>query len=119
MALVVEDEFLVSLGVTALLEDLGYEVLGPIARLQDAYRAAEREKLDLGVLDINLAGELSWPVARVLQSRGVPFLFLTGYLEANANRPVDLAGAPMCPKPFAESLLRAEIDSLTRRRDRD
>jgi CheY-like chemotaxis protein len=99
-ALLVEDEFLVSLHVGGLLKDLGFEVVGPAARLADGLRRADQEdELAVGVLDINLAGELSWPIARLLRARGVPVIFVSGYSVPLANLPPDLADAPLCTKP--------------------
>jgi DNA-binding NarL/FixJ family response regulator len=74
--LVVEDEFLVSLATTDLLESIGCEIVGPAASLATAVQLAQLEALDAAVLDINIAGELIWPAAAELQHRRVPFLFV-------------------------------------------
>ncbi len=108
-ALLVEDEVLVALHVADLLAAAGCEVIGPALRLAEAMALAEaREPPAFALLDINLAGELSWPVARALAQRGVPFIFVTGYVGDHAGIPADLAGAPMLSKPLSEGdLLRA------------
>src|ERR1039458_7572574 len=70
--LIVEDEFLVSLATTDLLESIGCEIVGPAASLATAVQLAQLEALDAAVLDINIAGELIWPAAAELQHRRVP-----------------------------------------------
>ena len=96
----VEDEFLVALHLKDLLHELGLNVVGHAARLAEAlHLVQQREDLAVAVLDVNLAGEMSWPVARALRARGVPFVFVTGYLPAHTALPDDLAGATMLSKP--------------------
>jgi DNA-binding response OmpR family regulator len=77
--LVVEDEVLVAMLVETVLQDADCTVVGPYGSVEDALAAARSEALDLAVLDINLAGELVFPVAEVLAERGVPFMLLSGY----------------------------------------
>jgi DNA-binding response OmpR family regulator len=112
--LVVEDEFLVSLGITTLLKDLGFTIAGLAARVAEASAMAHSEDLALAVLDINVAGEMSWPVALKLKARGVPILFLSGYLDSNVQRPPELLDVPICVKPLSESELNAVINQLTK-----
>ncbi|QND66650.1 response regulator [Mesorhizobium loti] len=84
--LVVEDEALVAMLIEDMLLELGYEVLGPAMRLGPALEMARDEIFDLAVLDVNLANEQSFPVAQLLQERGIPFVFATGYGLRGAGR---------------------------------
>ena len=70
--LVVEDEALVSMLLEDMLSDLGCEIVGPIMRLAEALAAAEDpgQAMDIAILDVNLAGERSFPVAEALERRG-------------------------------------------------
>ena len=78
--LVVEDEVLVAMLIEDMLTELGFEVLGPAMRLDAALKNGEGTIVfDLAVLDVNLANEQSFPVAHLLQERGIPFFFATGY----------------------------------------
>jgi CheY-like chemotaxis protein len=77
--LVVEDVLIIALDIEAILSGKGYDVAGPAPDLQTAFQIVEKEALDAAVLDVNLQGELTFPLARKLQERGIPFLFLTGY----------------------------------------
>ena len=67
--LVVEDEAAISLLLEDMLLDFGCEVIGPAARLAAALEAVAREKVDLAILDVNVAGEPIYPVAEALVER--------------------------------------------------
>jgi DNA-binding response OmpR family regulator len=77
--LVVEDEALVAMLVEDALLDAGFEVLGPAATVEEAMSLLDRERPDAVVLDLNLAGETSTPVADLLAARGIPYVIATGY----------------------------------------
>lgn len=108
--LVVEDEVLVAMLVETALEDEHCTVVGPFSSLGEALQAARSEVLDLAVLDINLAGELVFPVAEVLSERGVPFLLLSGYGEVALPR--NGSHWPICTKPFRMDELVAVLGRL-------
>ncbi len=78
-ALVVEDEIMVAMYVEDLLTELGFEVAGLATGLDQALPLAREGEFDFAVLDINLAGQVSFPIADVLRERGIPFLFASGY----------------------------------------
>ena len=105
--LVVEDEALVSMLVEEYLDELGCEVVGVASRLEDALEKARALALDAAVLDVNLAGRLSYPVAELLRARGVPFVFATGY--GLSGLPDELRGAPVLAKPFRQDQLAAAL----------
>lgn len=64
---------------------------------------AQREALDLAILDVNINGKEIYPVAEALAARGVPFVFATGY--GNGGLRMDYRGRPTLSKPF----LRCEL----------
>jgi chemotaxis family two-component system sensor kinase Cph1 len=112
-ALLVEDELLVALSIVDVLTAIGFEVIGPAPRVKDALELIDQApRLDIGILDVNLAGERSWPVARALRSNGVPFLFVTGYIEMHAALPEDLADSVLCSKPVEESEIVRAMKAL-------
>ncbi|MDG6078975.1 response regulator [Erythrobacter litoralis] len=77
---VVEDEVLIAFEMCDMLEDLGFEIVGPSVHLQDAEARAKSDEMDAAFLDVNLGGgDTSKPVAEVLRERGVPFVFITAY----------------------------------------
>ncbi|TIU30442.1 MAG: response regulator [Mesorhizobium sp.] len=77
--LIVEDEFLIALHLADLLVEMGHRIAGTVDNLDEAIVFARDEQIDFAILDINLAGTRSFPVADVLNQRGIPFLFVSGY----------------------------------------
>jgi ActR/RegA family two-component response regulator len=103
--LIVEDEYLIAADLTASLESLGVQVIGPAASVEEALSLVDNnsDRLDGAVLDINLRNDRVYPVADVLTARGVPFVFTTGY-DAIAV-PTAYACAPRCEKPVDKTQL--------------
>ena len=107
---IAEDEFLLAYVLEEDLRANGYAVVGPFTRLQDACEAAARESFDLAVLDINMNGEMAYPIADTLIARGIPFIFLSGY--GRLTLPERLKGVPCVPKPCDPTVLLLEIKRL-------
>jgi CheY-like chemotaxis protein len=107
--LVVEDDFLVGQVILDLLEDEGAEVLGPIGAVDEAvtFVAEQTETFDHVVLDLNLHGVKSYPVADELARRNIPFVFMTGY----GKDALDVAhrDCPHCIKPITRATLLAAL----------
>lgn len=109
--LVVEDEALVALQLEDMLSDLGCAVIGPAARVHQALDLLNGQRVDAAVLDLNVAGELVYPVADALTRRGVPFIFATGYGASGLTEPY--RSRPVLQKPFLLTQLRkAMLDSM-------
>ncbi|MRX51339.1 response regulator [Paracoccus sp. S-4012] len=97
--LLVEDDFVIALDQAASLAEAGARVVGPAPTLAAALKlVAEAERLDGAILDVNLRGELSYPVADALRARSVPFVFLTGYDRSTIS--ASYPNVPVCEKPF-------------------
>jgi CheY-like chemotaxis protein len=103
-ALVVEDEYFIADDIRQALVALGAQVLGPFADVQDADAILiSGTQIDIALLDVNVRSEKVFPLARALRSRGVPFVFMTGYGRASLGaefqdvelwqKPLDLANA--------------------------
>jgi DNA-binding response OmpR family regulator len=99
--LLVEDEALVAMLVEDFLTELGFEVVGPAMRLEPALQMAATADIDFAVLDINLAGKHSFPIAQVLRQRGISFLFASGYGVAGLAEGFETS--PVLQKPFDRS----------------
>lgn len=99
--LVLEDEPLVAMLLEEMLLDFGCEVIGPAYSIAQAVPLALEQPLDAAVLDINVNGEMSHSVAAILHSRGVPFVFATGYGSAVAVRPATDRRARLKPAAAA------------------
>lgn len=77
--LIVEDELLVAMNLEDLLIEMGHEVVGLASHMSEAMEFARESDFDFAVLDINIAGTPSFPVADILRERGIPFIFTSGY----------------------------------------
>ena len=113
--LVVEDSYLIAEHVSELLVRHGAQVVGPVARVASGLKLVEDGTLlDGALLDVNLDGELCFPIAAALARRHVPFAFLTGYDEAII--PSDFAAASRLGKPLDEAkLVRTVATDFARR----
>ena len=79
--LVVEDNLLIADTLCDLLTECGCEVVGPVPDMDRSMALIDSDRPDGALLDINLGGTLSFPLASILEQRGVPFVFMTGYDE--------------------------------------
>jgi CheY-like chemotaxis protein len=97
--LVVEDSFMIANMLELVFDGFGWTLVGPAARVPKALALIETEKFDAALLDINLDGEMSWPVAEALRARGIPFVLSTGY-EIDDLLPESLKGSWLVKKPY-------------------
>jgi len=84
--LIVEDEALVAMILEDQLADLGVSVAATCASVPDAMQAIENNAPQAAILDVNLRGQLVYPVADRLLDRGIPFVFVTGYGRESIDR---------------------------------
>jgi DNA-binding response OmpR family regulator len=110
--LLIEDEMLVAMLLEDALAELGCEVVGPIAAIDTARQAIERERFDCALVDINLRGRPAYPLADLLDARGVPFGFVTGYDASGVDR--EFIRRPILSKPFSTRQLRTVLVGLSR-----
>ena len=109
--LVVEDEYLLASALAEWLELLDARVVGPAATIEEALTLIAAEPIDFAVVDVNLRGLMSYPVANALALRGVPFVFASGYGDtAVLDR---FPGALTCRKPYDLAQLEAAIRGAT------
>ena len=110
--LVVEDEALVAMALEDMLDALGCVVVDVASTLHRGLSIAcnETVRLDAAVLDINLGGEQVYPVAERLRTRGVPFVFSTGY-GLNGRAP-SFAQTPTLNKPYEQEDLEEMLVSI-------
>lgn len=105
--MVVEDEAVVSMMLEEFLVDFGCRVVATAGTLEDALAKSNEVDMDAAILDINLGGKLSYPVATILDRRHIPFIFATGY--GAAGLPVELKNVPILSKPFGCEQLEAVL----------
>ena len=98
--LVVEDEAMISMLLEDMVLDCGGEIVGPVAKFDAALELAHRADFRVAVLDLNLNGTLSYPIAEVIRERGIPVIFATGY---GADGLVErFSDCPRLQKPFSQ-----------------
>jgi PAS domain S-box-containing protein len=106
--LVVEDEALIAMELCKDLGQLGWEIIGPASTVEEALRLIDGGPLpDAAVLDVNLCGQLVYPVAERLQALGVPFVFCTGYQRLDDHR--GFFSSPIVRKPVNIDTLDQEL----------
>jgi len=101
--LIVEDETTVAMLLEAYLEELGCTVVAIATNVQQAIRLATEEVFDLAFLDVNLNGQRAHALPGVLNRRGKPFAFVTGYGQQGVLSAY--ADAPLISKPFSKDMI--------------
>lgn len=105
---IVEDETIVAMLIEEMLEDLGYATAAHASTLTAALEFANQGDYQIGLLDINIIGGHSFPVAAIMAQRGIPFVFCSGY---GALGIPDLWADAICiSKPFS----MAQLDKALR-----
>jgi CheY-like chemotaxis protein len=106
----VEDEMFVAWLLEDMLADLGCEVVGPASSVNQALAMIDAEAIDAAVLDVNLNGQMSYPIADALAARGVPFVLSTGYDKDTLRD--DYRTFPVLQKPIRRSELSETLAKL-------
>jgi DNA-binding response OmpR family regulator len=107
---VVEDEPMIRMMVTDMLEELGHRLVAEAGDVEDGANLAQRADFDLAILDVNLKGKLITPVAELIRAREIPIIFATGY--GSEGLPEGFRDFPALPKPFQLETLAALIDEV-------
>lgn len=111
--LVVEDESMVAMLIEDMLLDLGHHVVATSGNMSNASKLVSDSSADLAILDVNLNGEETYPLAASLTSRKIPFIFATGYGSSGIK--TEWSGVPVLQKPFQARELAVAIDRAIRR----
>ncbi|WP_028588311.1 sensor histidine kinase [Desulfocurvus vexinensis] len=112
--LIVEDEAIIAKEIEHALAGFGYEVLAVIPRGEDAVPFALRERPDLVLMDIMLAGAMdgTQAAAAIREQLDVPVIFSTAYTDRETLERVK----PTTPygylvKPFEHTHLRITVET--------
>jgi CheY-like chemotaxis protein len=95
---IVEDESMVVMLIEDFLEELGCEVAGVASRLDEAVEKVSALSFDAAIVDVNLNGLETYPLAELMRKMGHPLVFATGYGAATLPKVLD--GVPVISKPF-------------------
>lgn len=107
--LLVEDEYLIALDASEMLSEMGAASVHVASNFEEALACAAEGGFDVAILDVNLNGQLSVPIAQALKAKGTPLMFTTGY--SLKHRPIPGLEDCICvAKPYSADKLR---DGLT------
>ena len=107
--LIVEDDVMIRMLIEDMLGDLGFAVAAEASKVNEALAAVNSTAFDVAILDVNLSGETTGPVAEALAARGTPFVFATGYGEHGL--PDQFRDRPLLKKPFQIESLRRMLET--------
>lgn len=111
--LVVEDEIVQALDLTASLKDAGAEVCGPFFDMRSALQAIKSDVYCTAIIDFRLASQNTRLLLHELYRRGIPFIVYTGW-TAMPDLPSDWAGCKVISKPAYLPKLMEELSRLIR-----
>jgi len=100
--LLIEDDALLGMAMEDMFGDLGCEVVGVMSAYDAVVDVMERNPPDFALLDMNLNGASSVPIAQALACRGVRVAFCTGYGNGSESLPEDLKDCVVLGKPVSE-----------------
>jgi DNA-binding NarL/FixJ family response regulator len=95
-----------------MLQNLGFEVVGPAGRIETATRLASSAACDAAILDLNLGGASAEAVADILAARGIPFIFATGYGDRNVDQ--RFASVRVVEKPYDQQTIEGALSDMLR-----
>ena len=110
--LLAEDEALIGLDLSDILEDAGYRVIGPVATAAEALHLLQRDDPQFAIIDVRLRDGPCTEVVRLLRQRGVPFVVHSG-CQVDEPLATELGNAPWLIKPASPRDLLAALEGLT------
>lgn len=108
--LIVDDEYLIALDMSDIVESHGGNVVGPAGRLDEARRLIAAHTVQGAILDINLGPDCGFPLADELMARNIPIVLATGYDPASL--PDRFAAIPVISKPPTEPDVSTALRTL-------
>ena len=111
--LLIEDEVVIAMTAEDMLEEMGCRVAAQASSFSDAMAQAVAGDFDLALLDINLNGTMSLPIAHKLRENGKPFIFTTGY--GNVGIEDEFGDITVVTKPYTIRTLGNAIREATAR----
>jgi DNA-binding response OmpR family regulator len=109
--LLVEDEPILAADLQMFLGEHGYEVAGPYYSVTDTLRQLPSLALAGAALDVNVRGQMVFPVAAQLSEAGTPFLFMSG--NTKSIIPEHFRDRPFLNKPFPRRKLLETLREIT------
>jgi two-component sensor histidine kinase/DNA-binding response OmpR family regulator len=116
-ALVVEDEALIGMLTMHMVKEMGYSIVGPMTNIADANAVIGKDDFDVAIIDLNLNGVPAYPLADALHTKGVPFVFVTGYAQDSIDRRfshIPIVQKPIPREDLANAIARVVADKAIR-----
>jgi len=113
--LLVEDELLIAKSMQYDIEDLGAEVLGPVARGDDAINTALQGQPDLILMDIQLKGNINGIEAaeKIAETKNIPLAFISGYASKYIKEQAQKVNpVAFLEKPVSINKIKEIVDKL-------
>ena len=104
--LILEDEPIIGLALEDMLIGKGATVVHA-SRMEEAHEALAKSEIDAAILDVNVHGRTSYPVASSLAELTIPFIFATGY--GDGSHPPEFRAVPTIAKPYSAAELEAAL----------
>lgn len=108
--LIAEDEYFIANELVKAVRRLGGEVVGPVATQSEALQLLKSERIDCSIVDINLRGELAFPLVDELMRCNIPLVFATGY--TGESIPAGYRHLPRWVKPYLPMTLAYALRNL-------
>jgi CheY-like chemotaxis protein len=113
--LLVEDEAMIRMMIVDMVETLGHRVSAEAGNMDEAMKLARSADFDFAIIDMNLNGAMTFPVADTIAKRNIPVLFASGYASTTAT---DAHREELVlQKPFTIDRLESAIGLAMRSRD--
>jgi DNA-binding response OmpR family regulator len=105
--LLVEDEPIIGFALEDMMLAEGAEATSACS-FDEAMELVRTRSFDGAIVDVNLHGRTSYPLARELMDRDVFFVFATGYGED--GHPEEFATVPTLAKPYDMDSIRKAFE---------
>ncbi len=115
--LIVEDQGVIAMDEQQIMRDLGYEVTGIAITGEEAVEQADRDRPDVVLMDIILAGKMDGreTALKIWELYKIPAVFVTAYADKNTSKAENL-NVPgvfgFIVKPFTKNELESEFERL-------
>jgi len=113
--LIVDDEFLIVMGLSLVIEEMGMEVCASAATAEDAVALAQRHRPSIVLMDMRLQGEKDGVDAALAihETVGSKVIFITGSREQATCSRINLDHpSAVLYKPVSDGQLRAAIEKV-------
>lgn len=116
--MIVEDEVIIAMDISAKLKELQYEVCRQVMSGEQAIKNVEEERPDIVLMDIILKGEMNGiEAAREIRTRyGIPIIFMTACIDEETMKQMeDVKPAGFFIKPVEIEDLKPDIENALRK----